>query len=99
MAFSGLQKTRQGLAAIARSLYGSFAGKAESVTIAGPPVGVLSFISSEVDGVISGISSSLSGVGSEIEENTGIISVIDDGLDGVRSSIPSSLTGVESKIP
>lgn len=28
MAFSGFQKTRQGLIAIARSLYGSFAGKA-----------------------------------------------------------------------
>lgn len=33
MAFSGLQKTRLGLAAIARSLYGSFAGKQENAPV------------------------------------------------------------------
>ena len=33
MAFSGLQKTRLGLTAFARSLYGSFAGKAENIPV------------------------------------------------------------------
>lgn len=36
MAFSGSQKTRLGLSAIPRSLYGSFAGKAEAGD-EGPP--------------------------------------------------------------
>lgn len=39
MAFSGFQKTRLGLAAFARGLYGSFAGKAEKVVSFGPGAG------------------------------------------------------------
>ena len=40
MAFSGLQITRLGLAAFARSLYGSFTGKTEKTTEVGNGFGV-----------------------------------------------------------
>lgn len=40
MAFSGSQKTRLGLAAFARSLYGSFSGKTEAIVTPGVGLGV-----------------------------------------------------------
>jgi hypothetical protein len=71
MAFSGLQKTRLGLVAFARSLYGSFAGKEENIQeLEGPGAGYNGLISNSGIGENGDIQSSgFGGVGSK---NTGL---------------------------
>jgi len=61
MAFSGFQKTRLGLAAFARSLYGSFAGKKESIATLGPGAGYSTTMSN--DGLGFGTNLSNDGLG------------------------------------
>ncbi len=88
MAFSGFQKTRLGLAAFARSLYGSFAGKAEKV--AGPTTsfGVFSLIDASGQGSIGFIDETGQGLSSAIDSNgQGLVSLINDSGSGVGSGI------------
>ena len=55
MAFSGFQKTRLGLAAFTRSLYGSFAGKAAASTATGEGFGINAGMSNNGLGIVSAI--------------------------------------------
>ena len=70
MAFSGLQKTRLGLAAFARSLYGSFAGKQEHEQQFGPGFGINSTMSNSGLGLSGSIENS--GIGQTGANNIGI---------------------------
>lgn len=84
MAFSGLQKTRLGLIAIARSLYGSFAGKAVAADLLGEDL--LSLIDEAKNGILSPIL------------QIGLSSVISVTAIGLLSTIDDAKTGIESEI-
>lgn len=98
MAFSGLQKTRLGIIAIARSLYGSFAGKKEKPTDIGPGFGVASTINNDGVGKEGLISNS--GIGKEglIVDGFGVASVISNNGIGREGLINNDGIGREGEI-
>jgi hypothetical protein len=86
MAFSGFQKTRLGLAAFARSLYGSFAGKEENNKVL-KTFGLVGLIDDSGNGDVALIDDSGQGVSSLIVESFGVISLIEDRGQGSESDI------------
>lgn len=96
MAFSGFQKTRLGLAAFARGLYGSFAGKTEKTT--GKGFGVFSLIDDSGQGLTGPIDATGQGVDSLITSSLGVLSLIDNSGQGLTSLIDTEGKGVESDI-
>jgi len=84
MAYSGAQITRLGLSALARGLYGSFAGKAETITLLGVGAGYSSIMSN--DGIGLGSVMTNDGIGA-----VGIIT--NDGI-GTDATISNDGIGV-----
>jgi hypothetical protein len=93
MAFSGLQKTRLGLSAFARGLYGSFAGKSEAITVPAPGFGVGSVMSNNGLGLESAINNEGVGKAGSIQLGFGVGSVMTNKGIGVEGLINNEGVG------
>ena len=98
MAFSGFQKTRLGLAAFARGLYGSFAGKTEATTELGPGFGINTSMTNNGRGVLSTISTNGLGKNGPIVLGFGINKTMSNSGLGVSGPINNNGIGKNGEI-